>query len=78
MRAIEARSQSYWNLLPKEIQDGIKKNVECGGTALFFYKETNPDVFLDVHLTKQYLTELGYGIMHEKLHEDGERLIIKW
>ena len=78
MKATEARSKSNWNMLPNIIREEITKTVMEGGTALYFYKETYPNIFIDVYIIKQALLELGYGVTHEKLSDDGERLIIRW
>ena len=78
MRATEARSKSFWNQLPREVQNCILKDVEEGNTSTYFYKETYPNIFIDVYIIKQALLELGYGVTHEKLSDDGERLIIRW
>lgn len=78
MKATEARSKSYWNQLPKEVQECIMKDVEQGQTSTYLYKENYPNIFIDIYIIKQALMELGYGVTHEKLCNDGERLIIRW
>lgn len=78
MRATEARSKSYWNQLPKEVQECIMKDVEQGQTFTYLYKETYSNLFIDICIIKQALVELGYGVTHEKLCNDVERLIIRW